>query len=140
MTVWALGDYPRLAREVLAGLGPRLVRACGVRPGLRVLDVGTGSGLVALAAAEAGADVVGVDVSPELLGAARASGAAVEWAFAGHRRVRGGGEPGGTGPQLPRLRRGRAARRPGLRLPAGRRPPVIMRWNATETVKSGEAD
>ena len=89
MTVWALGDYPRVAREVLAGLAPRLVRACAVRPGRRVLDVGTGSGPVALAAAEAGADVVGVDVSPELLDVARATrpGAAVEWVFADAQRL-----------------------------------------------------
>ena len=89
MTVWALGDYPRLAREVLAGLGPRLVRACAVRPGQRVLDVGTGSGLVAFAAAGAGADVVGADVSPELLAAARGTpgGAAVEWVFADAQRL-----------------------------------------------------
>jgi ubiquinone/menaquinone biosynthesis C-methylase UbiE len=87
MTVWALGDYPLLARELLAGLGPRLVEACEVRPGERVLDVGTGSGLVALTAAEVGADVVGVDVTPELLDVARASGAAVEWVFADAQRL-----------------------------------------------------
>jgi ubiquinone/menaquinone biosynthesis C-methylase UbiE len=87
MTVWALGDYPRLAREVLAGLGPRLVAACDVRAGRRVLDVGTGSGLAALVAADAGADVVGVDVTPELLDVARASGATVAWVFGDAQRL-----------------------------------------------------
>lgn len=82
MTVWGMGDYPRLARELLADLGPRLVAACAVRPGQRVLDVGTGSGLVALAAAGAGADVVGVDVTPELLDAARTANADVAWRLA----------------------------------------------------------
>ncbi|HEY7595005.1 MAG TPA: class I SAM-dependent methyltransferase [Actinophytocola sp.] len=81
MNMWALGDYPRLAREVVGGLGPRLVAACGVRAGQRVLDVGTGSGLAALAAAEVGASVVGADITPELLDAARSSGAPVEWVF-----------------------------------------------------------
>ena len=79
MNVWALGDYPRVAREVLGGLGPRLVQACGMRAGQRVLDVGTGSGLAALAAADLGADVVGSDITPELLNAARSTDARVEW-------------------------------------------------------------
>jgi ubiquinone/menaquinone biosynthesis C-methylase UbiE len=79
MNVWALGDYPLLASEVLAGLGPRLVRACEVRAGQRVLDVATGSGLAAVAAAATGASVVGTDITPELLAAAAASSAPVEW-------------------------------------------------------------
>jgi ubiquinone/menaquinone biosynthesis C-methylase UbiE len=81
MNVWALGDYPRVAREVLGGLGPRLVRACAVAAGQRVLDVGTGSGLVALAAAEVGASVVGADITPGLLDAARTADAPVEWVY-----------------------------------------------------------
>jgi ubiquinone/menaquinone biosynthesis C-methylase UbiE len=81
MNVWALGDYPRLARELVGGLGPRLVQACDVHGGQRVLDVGTGSGLVAIAAADVGASVVGADITPELLDAARESGAPVEWVF-----------------------------------------------------------
>lgn len=82
-TVWALGDYPKIAREVLAGLGPRLVEAADVGPGLRVLDVATGSGIAAIAAAAAGADVVAADITPELLAAGRAEavrrGLAIEW-------------------------------------------------------------
>jgi ubiquinone/menaquinone biosynthesis C-methylase UbiE len=87
MNVWALGDYPRLAREVLGPLGPRLAGASGVAPGERVLDVGTGSGLVAVAAAAAGADVVGADITPELLDAARRTGAPVEWVLADAQRL-----------------------------------------------------
>lgn len=82
-TVWALGDYPRIAREVLAGLGPRLVEAARVGPGLRVLDVATGSGISAIAAAAAGAEVVAADITPELLAAGRSEavrhGLAIEW-------------------------------------------------------------
>lgn len=37
--MWALGDYRRFARETVWEVGPVLVEACGVRPGLRVLDV-----------------------------------------------------------------------------------------------------
>jgi hypothetical protein len=31
--MWALGDYPALATDIIAGLGPALVRASRVRPG-----------------------------------------------------------------------------------------------------------
>ena len=33
MTVWALGDYPRFAREMIWNFGPTLVTACGIGPG-----------------------------------------------------------------------------------------------------------
>lgn len=62
---WALGDYDRFARELVWGLGPELVEACGIGPGQRVLDVATGTGNVALRAAQAGADVVACDVTRE---------------------------------------------------------------------------
>jgi SAM-dependent methyltransferase len=75
-SVWALGDYPKLAREVLGDLGDALVAACGMRPGLRVLDVAAGSGNVALRAAEAGAEVVASDLTTDLLEASRREAAA----------------------------------------------------------------
>jgi SAM-dependent methyltransferase len=81
--VWALGDYPAIARDVLAPLGPELVAACGVRPGMRVLDVGAGTGNAAIAAALAGADVVALDPVAELVDVgreeSRARGADVAW-------------------------------------------------------------
>ncbi|MFN2468859.1 MAG: class I SAM-dependent methyltransferase [Gaiellaceae bacterium] len=43
----------------------------GPRPGLRWLDVATGTGEVALRAARAGAEVTALDISPRLLGEAR---------------------------------------------------------------------
>src|SRR5918994_1124350 len=55
--VWASGDYPAVAAELIPGLGPELVRACGVRAGAHVLDVAAGSGNAAIPAAEAGAIV-----------------------------------------------------------------------------------
>ncbi|MFJ4081322.1 class I SAM-dependent methyltransferase [Streptomyces iakyrus] len=69
--MWAQGDYPSVATEVIPELGPVLVEACGVRPGLRVLDVGAGSGNAAIPAALAGADVVASDLTPELFEAGR---------------------------------------------------------------------
>lgn len=64
--MWASGDYPAVATEVIAGLGPTLVRATGVRAGDRVLDVAAGSGNAAIAAAAAAAEVVASDLTPEL--------------------------------------------------------------------------
>lgn len=46
-----------------------------VRPGERVLDMGTGSGVNAILAARAGAEAVGVDVNPAAVAAARANAA-----------------------------------------------------------------
>jgi ubiquinone/menaquinone biosynthesis C-methylase UbiE len=74
--IWALGDYPALAADLVADLGEILVRACGVRPGHRVLDVAAGAGNAALVAADAGADVVAADLTPELFAAGRAAAAA----------------------------------------------------------------
>ena len=62
---WALGDYHRFAKETVWEGGQVLVEACGISPGQRVLDVAAGSGNTAIRAAEAGADVVASDLTPE---------------------------------------------------------------------------
>jgi SAM-dependent methyltransferase len=49
----------------------RLVRHARVRSGSRVLDVGCGTGVVAITAARAGAQVTALDLTPELLDVAR---------------------------------------------------------------------
>lgn len=81
--MWALGNYHAFATATVWGLGPELVAACEVRPGQRVLDVAAGTGNVALRAAEAGADVVAADLTPEHFEAGRreaaARGVSVEW-------------------------------------------------------------
>jgi ubiquinone/menaquinone biosynthesis C-methylase UbiE len=66
-TMWALGDYALMAEEVMAPLGPILVHATGIGPGVRVLDVAAGSGNISLPAAKTGATVVSTDLTPELL-------------------------------------------------------------------------
>jgi SAM-dependent methyltransferase len=85
-TVYALArsreEYERLGRQAafLNGTTERLFRAAGIRPGMRVLDVGSGSGDVAFLVAELvgpeGA-VVGVDVDAAALEVARARAASL---------------------------------------------------------------
>ena len=74
--MWALGDYPAVATEVIAALGPELVEAVAVTAGERLLDVAAGSGNVALPAARVGALVTASDLTPELLASGRAQSAA----------------------------------------------------------------
>ena len=62
--------------EMITGsVAPRLVKYAGVERGREVLDVGCGTGVVALTAARFGAKVTGVDLTPELLVRARENGA-----------------------------------------------------------------
>lgn len=81
--MWASGDYPRLAADILPELGETLVAACGIGAGDRVLDIAAGSGNVAIPAARTGASVVATDLTPELFGAGRARAATedveLEW-------------------------------------------------------------
>jgi SAM-dependent methyltransferase len=69
--LWASGDYPAVAAELIPELGPELVKAAGVRAGQRVLDVAAGSGNAAIPAAATGADVTASDLTPELFDAGR---------------------------------------------------------------------
>ena len=64
--------------EMLTGsVAPDLVRFAGVTAGQRVLDVGCGTGVVALTAARSGATVTGADLTPALLEGARTNAALV---------------------------------------------------------------
>jgi len=64
--------------EMITGsVAPRLVKYAGVERGKEVLDVGCGTGVVALTAARFGAKVTGVDLTPELLARARENGAII---------------------------------------------------------------
>jgi SAM-dependent methyltransferase len=65
--MWASGDYPAVAAQIVAPLGPVLVEAAGIGPGSTVLDVGAGTGNAAIPAALTGATVTASDLTPELL-------------------------------------------------------------------------
>lgn len=81
--MWASGDYPALADEMLLELGAVLVEASGIRPRQRVLDVAAGTGNAAIPAAMMGAKVVASDLTPELFEAGRREaanrGVSLEW-------------------------------------------------------------
>lgn len=68
--LWEKGDFTRIARTMRES-GDALVRAIGVAPGERVLDLGCGDGTTALPAAQLGADVLGVDIAANLVRAGR---------------------------------------------------------------------
>jgi len=70
--MWGSGDYPLMVDTFLLPVGERLVEACGIAPGTRVLDVAAGTGNASLPAARRGADVTASDLTPGLLAAGRA--------------------------------------------------------------------
>ena len=70
--MWASGDYPSMVETFLLPLGPQLVEACGIGPGMKVLDVAAGTGNASIPAAQTGADVTASDLTPELLEAGKA--------------------------------------------------------------------
>jgi SAM-dependent methyltransferase len=84
--MWASGDYPLMVDTFLLPLGPRLVEACGIGPGMTVLDVAAGTGNASIPAAKTGADVTASDLTPEFFDAGRAraeaEGVELEWAEA----------------------------------------------------------
>ena len=84
--MWASGDYPSMVETFLLPLGPKLVDACGIEAGMKVLDVAAGTGNASIPAAERGASVTASDLTPELLeagrGRAESKGLELEWVTA----------------------------------------------------------
>ena len=68
--------YDRIGAVMSFGQDPRwrsaLVQAIDPHPGMRVLDVATGTGMVAFELARRGCTVVGIDQSPQMLAVAEA--------------------------------------------------------------------
>jgi ubiquinone/menaquinone biosynthesis C-methylase UbiE len=86
---WGQGRYEPTAHELVPAAG-QLVSMANLRGGEQVLDLGCGTGTVALLAARAGAQVVGVDPAHRLLEVARAAAADAGLAI----DFRAGGAPG----------------------------------------------
>lgn len=63
---WASGDFAEIA-TLIVPVAERLCDAADLRAGSQVLDVATGSGNAAIAAARLGCRVVGIDYVPALL-------------------------------------------------------------------------
>ncbi len=70
---WSAAGYDENARFV-SDLGGEILRWLAPQPGERILDLGCGDGALTAKLIEAGADVVGVDASEQLLEAARQRG------------------------------------------------------------------
>jgi ubiquinone/menaquinone biosynthesis C-methylase UbiE len=89
--MWASGDYPAMVEKFLLPLGPRLVERSGVAAGMSVLDVAAGTGNASIPAAETGARVTAIDLTPELLAAGRergrAAGIELDWVEADAERL-----------------------------------------------------
>lgn len=69
--LWEKGDFTRIAAAMRES-GEELVRSLDIAPGMKVLDLGCGDGTTALPAAQAGADVLGVDIASNLVAAGQA--------------------------------------------------------------------
>jgi SAM-dependent methyltransferase len=73
--MWTAGDYPEVAKRI-ESVGALLAERAGAGPGMELLDVATGTGNVSIPAAQAGANVTGLDLTPKLLDAQRERAAA----------------------------------------------------------------
>ena len=70
-TIWMAGDYDRFSRYMEGG-AREFYERLQVAPGCRLLDVGCGSGQLALMAAKDGLEVTGVDIAGNWVERARA--------------------------------------------------------------------
>jgi SAM-dependent methyltransferase len=68
--IWMAGDYDRFSRYMESG-AREFYERLNVAPGCRLLDVGCGSGQLALMAAKDGLEVTGVDIAGNLVERAR---------------------------------------------------------------------
>ena len=71
--IWMAGDYDRFSRYMESG-AREFYERLRVSPGCRLLDVGCGSGQLALMAAKDGMEVTGVDIASNSVERAQAEG------------------------------------------------------------------
>lgn len=67
---WSAGDFGRIAQAYLPGAA-EFVERLNLQAGEKVLDVACGAGSTAIPAARFGADVIGIDIAPNLVEQAR---------------------------------------------------------------------
>lgn len=81
-SMWAGGKYAEIV-PYIAEAGRKAVEAAEVKSGEEVLDVACGTGNATIPAAQTGAKLTGLDLTPELLEAGRAAaaeaGVEIEW-------------------------------------------------------------
>jgi SAM-dependent methyltransferase len=73
--MWTAGDYAEVAQRIVP-VGEYIAQRAGAGPGIELLDVATGTGNVSVPAAQAGATVTGLDLTPKLLEGQRERAAA----------------------------------------------------------------
>lgn len=66
--LWEKGDFTRIAAS-MRNAGEAFAGSLGIKPGMKVLDLGCGDGTTALPEAKRGADVLGVDIASNLVAA-----------------------------------------------------------------------
>ena len=64
--MWIAGDFGEIAKSIEKG-AEEFISRLDLKPGTRVLDVATGTGNLAVPAAKTGADVMGIDIAPNLI-------------------------------------------------------------------------
>jgi len=64
--LWEKGDFTQIA-AFMRESGERLVSVLGIKPPVRVLDLGCGDGTTAVPLARLGADVIGIDIASNLV-------------------------------------------------------------------------
>jgi SAM-dependent methyltransferase len=74
-STWMAGDFGVVAKTI-SGAAEEFVTRLALPPGMRVLDIATGTGNLALPLARPGCIVTGVDIAPNLLDQARDRAAA----------------------------------------------------------------
>ncbi len=75
--LWEKGDFTRIPATMRES-GEALVKSLGVEKGIKVLDLGCGDGTTAIPAAQAGAEVLGVDIARNLVAAGNARAKALQ--------------------------------------------------------------
>lgn len=67
---WMDGDYGKIAKSIEQAAEEFVARR-NLTPGMKILDVACGNGNVAIPASKAGAEVIGIDIAPNLIEQAR---------------------------------------------------------------------